>query len=174
VSSISGEAGPWQGLQDAGSDCGHPDWSGGSLGDGNRRVRRSGELCSAVDSYRLGDCSGATELVGQRDRGVSGRHRDRIPSVTVTNDRQASQSLSSLTVSIRTESNGDAETVGGRDIRGCLASLFTISIDPGDRASRRGRSGGSYAGKVDVGMRDSGTNQDACRSGSPAITVPAV
>lgn len=90
----------------------------------------------------------------------------------VTSAGGGGQSVDSIRVSIRTASNGDAETASGVDIAGCLASWFTVSVDshddvlPADVAP-----GQSYVGRVDVTMRDGGTDQDTCRNASPAITV---
>ncbi len=104
-----------------------------------------------------------------------GASRDtELVRITVINTGRSAQRLSSVSASIPARADGDAQTAAGADIRGCRAAWFGASI--GDRGltlpvelSR----GASYIGHVDLVMRDSGTNQDACRGASPAITVTA-
>lgn len=85
-----------------------------------------------------------------------------------------SENLRSIAASIRAEPNGDAETVAGADIPGCLASWFVVSIESrGGSPPAELRPGGSYTSKLAVTMKDSGTDQDACRTASPAVTVTA-
>jgi hypothetical protein len=96
-----------------------------------------------------------------------------IPFV-VTNGGQGTEKLRSVAVSIRGAPNGDAETAAGARIPGCLASWFVVSIEsrgagPPDALSP----GGSYTSKLAVTVKDSGTDQDACRSVSPAVIVTA-
>ncbi len=93
---------------------------------------------------------------------------------TVTNNGKGHQAVTSTVASLPAEGNGDAETAGGADIPGCLASWFTVTVDasnpalPADVAPA-----GTYTGKVDLTMQDSGTNQNACQSAAPAVTVTA-
>jgi len=93
---------------------------------------------------------------------------------TVTNNGHGHQAVTSITASLPAETNGDAETGAGADIPGCLASWFTATVDssnpalPSDLAP-----GGTYTGKVDLTMQDTATNQNACQSASPAVTVTA-
>jgi hypothetical protein len=79
-----------------------------------------------------------------------------------------------VTVTIVTEPDGDAATAAGDDIEGCLASWFTASLDQSNRAlPPQVTPGASYAGLVDLTMRDSDTPQDACRDAAPAVSVTA-
>lgn len=90
----------------------------------------------------------------------------------VTNIAQGRQNLRSITASIRAEPNGDAETADGADIPGCLASWFVVSIETrADGLPADLFAGGSYRSKLAVTMKDSASNQDACRNASPAVTV---
>ena len=73
-----------------------------------------------------------------------------------------------------TEANGDAETAGGADITGCKAAWFTAVADAGNPTVPADVApAGTYVGKVDLTMQDSGTNQNACQGVSPAVTVTA-
>lgn len=93
-------------------------------------------------------------------------------AVTVDNAGNSTGVLHSVTVSLARAGNGDAETTAGSEIRGCRAGWFTISITHPDRPlPARMAPRASYAGRVDLTMRDSGTNQNACRGASPAFTV---
>lgn len=92
---------------------------------------------------------------------------------TVTNNGQANRSLRSITVAIPREPTGDAESASGADIRGCLASWFTVSV-AGDRdVPAEVAPAGSYTGNIRVAMQDSGTDQDPCQNASPAVIVTA-
>lgn len=98
---------------------------------------------------------------------------EQIPFV-VTNGSHDTRPLSSLTASIPTEPSGDAETAGRVDIPGCLARWFTALIDPANAAlPPQVTPGASYAGRIALTMRDSGTDQDACRGAAPAVSVTA-
>lgn len=95
---------------------------------------------------------------------------------TVTNNGKGYQSIQSVTVSLPTESAagevGDAETAAGADIPGCKSSWFTAALDSGNPTVPADlAAGGTYTGKVDLTMQDSGTNQNACQGVSPAVTV---
>jgi hypothetical protein len=93
---------------------------------------------------------------------------------TVTNNGNGHQSVGSITVSMPTEANGDAETAAGADIAGCQASWFTASLDAGNPSLPANLApAGTYTGKVDLTMQDSGTSQNACQNASPAVTVTA-
>jgi len=95
-------------------------------------------------------------------------------SFTVTNGGRTVGRLHSLTVSISSRAGGDAATAGGADIRGCRANWFAISVEPSDRALPLNiASGAAYKGKLDLAMRNSGTDQDACKRAAPAFTVTA-
>jgi hypothetical protein len=91
---------------------------------------------------------------------------------TVVNAGQSTARLTTVTVSLPAEPNGDAETAAGADIPGCRAAWFTASVDTGN-LPRSLNEGASYRGQVELTMRDSDTNQDACRSTAPALTVSA-
>ncbi len=94
--------------------------------------------------------------------------------LTVINTGRSPQRLSSLSASIPAGAGGDAQTAAGANIRGCRAAWFSASIGGGGRPLPIKLSRGvSYIGQVDLVMRDSGTNQDACERASPAITVTA-
>jgi hypothetical protein len=83
-------------------------------------------------------------------------------AVTITNAGKSAQALHSVTASVQSKTNG------------CRASWFTVSIDGRDRRlPARLAPGSSYAAHVDLVMRDTGANQDACEGASPAITVTA-
>jgi hypothetical protein len=93
---------------------------------------------------------------------------------TITNNGKGFQNLQNVAVSMPTESNGDAETAGGADIPGCQASWFTAVLDSGNPVVPDDiAAGGTYLGKVDLTMQDSGTNQNACQAAAPAVTVTA-
>jgi hypothetical protein len=94
---------------------------------------------------------------------------------TVTNNGNGHQAVATITASLPAETNGDAETVTGADIPGCLASWFTASVDssnpslPSDLAPA-----GTYSGKIDLVMPDNATtNQNACKGMAPAVTITA-
>jgi hypothetical protein len=98
---------------------------------------------------------------------------ERFPFM-VTDVGQASQRLRSVTVSIATTVGGDAETAAGADIRGCRAKWFAVSVDPRDRSlSAKLAPGTTYTGRLDLSMRDSAGNQDACEGSSPAFRLSA-
>ena len=99
---------------------------------------------------------------------------ERLP-FTVANNGSDVQSLRSVSVSVAAAANGDAETAGGADIAGCRASWFAVSVDPsGGALPASVAPGRSYLGTIDLTMRDSGTDQDACRNAAPAVTVTAL
>ena len=93
---------------------------------------------------------------------------------TITNNGKGFQNLQSVVVTMPTESNGDAETAGGADIAGCQASWFTAVLDSGNPGTPDDiAAAGTYLGKVDLTMQDSGTPQDLCKNAAPAVTVTA-
>jgi hypothetical protein len=94
-----------------------------------------------------------------------------LKSVTVTNDTHAKQRLSAVTASIRTTA-GDVQNTAGAEIRGCRASWFGVSVEHASRSLPAViPPGDSYTAKIAFTMRDSATNQDACRGTAPAFTV---
>jgi len=93
---------------------------------------------------------------------------------TVTNNGKGHQSVASITASLPADSNGNAETTSGTSITGCLASWFTATLDASNPALPSNLApGGTYTGKVDLTMQDSGTNQNPCQGASPAVTITA-
>ena len=94
--------------------------------------------------------------------------------VKVTDTARAAQRLRSLTAAVPVGSSEDAETAQGAVIPGCLASWFVVTVGLGARALPATITpGGSYGASVRLLMRDSGSNQDACRGAAPAFTVTA-
>ena len=96
-----------------------------------------------------------------------------IPFV-VTNASRARQRLNRTVASVPETGGGDAQTAAGADIRGCRATWFAVVVDHADRPLPLELApGASYRGKVELTMRDSRTDQDACKGASPAIAVTA-
>lgn len=95
---------------------------------------------------------------------------------TVTNNGHGQQAVTNVTASVLKDSStpANAETASGTPIPGCLASWFTATVDgnnptlPANLAA-----GGTYIGKVDLTMQDSGSYQNACQNAAPAVTVTA-
>jgi len=93
---------------------------------------------------------------------------------TVTNNGNGHQSVTTISAVLPHQANGDAQTAAGADIPGCLASWFTVTVDGGNPALPANLApAGTYAGKVDLTMQDSGGNQDACQGKAPAVTITA-
>lgn len=95
---------------------------------------------------------------------------------TVTNNGKGAQNLKSLSYAIKNDggSPAQAETSNGTVITGCQASWFSASGDGGNGTLPSDLSaGGTYSGKVNVTMSDSGGNQDACQGASPGVVVTA-
>ena len=95
---------------------------------------------------------------------------------TVTNNGKGSQNLRTLTYAIKNDggSPANAETSTGTVITGCQAAWFTATGDAGNAALPSDlATAGTYTGKADVAMSDSGTSQDACQGASPGVTVTA-
>jgi hypothetical protein len=94
-----------------------------------------------------------------------------LRTITVVNATNSREPLAGVTASIRS-AGGYVQNAAGVTIAGCRASWFTITVE---HASRRlpaiipPRDG--YTAQIAFTMRDAGTNQDACREGSPAFTV---
>jgi hypothetical protein len=102
------------------------------------------------------------------------RRDTELLAFTVTNAGQAKQRLSRVTATVPAAGGGDAQTAAGGDIRGCRANWFTVVVDRPDRPLPvQLAPGASYRGKVELTMRDSGTNQNACRRAAPAVSVSA-
>jgi hypothetical protein len=83
-------------------------------------------------------------------------------AVTIANGGRSAQVLHSVTASI-----------GNTGAAGCRTGWFTVAVGHERRLPARIPSGGEYTATVQLAMRDSGTNQDACRDASPAFTVTA-
>ena len=93
---------------------------------------------------------------------------------TVTNTGHATQRLSSITVSMSTTPGGDVRNATGAGFPGCRAAWFKLSFDGrSGRLPVRIASGASYAGAADLAMRESGSNQNACRGAAPGVTITA-
>lgn len=93
---------------------------------------------------------------------------------TVTNNGNGHQSLATVAAVVAKDGSGNAETSTGTSITGCLASWFTATVDSGNAALPSNLApGGTYTGKVDLTMQDSGTNQNACQNAAPAVTITA-
>jgi hypothetical protein len=91
---------------------------------------------------------------------------------TVTNAGQARHRLSRVVASVPATRGGDAETAAGGDIRGCRANWFAVVVDRANRSLPVLLApGASYRGRVELTMRNSGTNQNACRGAEPAVSV---
>jgi hypothetical protein len=93
---------------------------------------------------------------------------------TVTNNGHGHQAVTSITATLPAETNGDAETAAGADIPGCLASWFTATVDASNPSLPANLApAGTYTGKIDLNMSDSGTNQNSCQNAAPAVTITA-
>lgn len=93
---------------------------------------------------------------------------------TVSNAGRARQRLTRVVATVPATRGGDARTAGGADIRGCRAKWFTVVVESADRPlPARLAPAAYYRGKVQLSMRDSGTNQDACRGAAPGVTITA-
>jgi hypothetical protein len=91
---------------------------------------------------------------------------------TISNPGTSSAYVNQVTITIPTETNGDAETQGGSDIPGCLASWFTISGSP-STVHQNILPGASlnWSGTASISMpADSIDNQDACEGASIGLT----
>ena len=101
-----------------------------------------------------------------------GAGTDKIP-FTVTNSGGGAQNLKTVSYAIAHDGSGNI-TQNGTPLSGCLASWFAASADganpvlPSDIAHSS-----TYTGNVNVSMSDSATNQDACQSSTPDVTVTA-
>jgi hypothetical protein len=94
-----------------------------------------------------------------------------LKSITVTNPTGAKERLSAVTASIRT-TGGDVQNAAGAEIHGCRASWFGVSVEHASRSLPAVvPPGDAYTAKIALTMRDSATNQDACRGAAPAFTV---
>jgi hypothetical protein len=95
---------------------------------------------------------------------------------TVTDNGKGAQNLTTLSYAIKNDggSPANAETASGTVITGCQASWFGASGDSGNASLPSDvATGGTYSGKVNVTMSDSGGNQDACQGASPGVVVTA-
>lgn len=93
---------------------------------------------------------------------------------TVTNNGNGHQSVANIAAAVAADASGNAKTAAGASITGCLASWFTAAVDPANPALPSNLApGGTYTGKIDLTMQDSGTNQNACQNAAPAVTITA-
>jgi hypothetical protein len=95
---------------------------------------------------------------------------------TVTNNGNGHQAVTTIAATLLKDSSNPAnvETAAGTPITGCLASWFTATVDSGNPALPSTLApGGTYVGKLDLPMQDSGTNQNACQGVAPAVTITA-
>jgi hypothetical protein len=93
---------------------------------------------------------------------------------TVTNSGNGHQSVTTIAAAVLKDASGNAETASGTPITGCLASWFTVTVDASNPALPSNLApGGTYIGKVDLTMQDSGTNQNPCQGTAPGVTITA-
>ena len=93
---------------------------------------------------------------------------------TVRNLGSGHQSLTSVTATIKTAGNGDAEMANGTDITGCSASWFSAVANSGNPSLPADLApNATYTGSVDVTMTDAAVDQSACVLASPGIVVAA-
>jgi hypothetical protein len=94
-----------------------------------------------------------------------------LRSITVTNNSHAKQRLVAVTASVRS-AGGNVQNAAGAEIRGCRASWFGVSVEHASRSLPTVLPpGDSYTARIAFTMRDSSSNQDACRGAAPAFTV---
>ncbi len=99
-----------------------------------------------------------------------GSGTEKIPFI-VTNGGGGSQNLKTVSYAINHDSSGNI-TQNGTALTGCSASWFSASADSSNPALPDAvAASGTYAGKTDVTMSDSGTNQDPCQGATPDVTV---
>ena len=83
-------------------------------------------------------------------------------AVTIVNRGKSAQVLHSVTASIATTAAA-----------GCRTSWFTVAVRHERPLPARIAPGASLTAQAGLAMRDSRTNQDACRGAAPALTVSA-
>ncbi len=143
-------------------------------------------LAVSTSAFAVGGSSSPSPArwrLSLRSAGWSGRLTALYPSAradaellsfTVTNAARARHRLSWVDASVPATRGGDAETAAGGDIRGCRANWFAVVVDRANRAlPAQLAPGATYRGKVELTMRNSGTNQNACRGAAPAVSVTA-
>jgi hypothetical protein len=90
---------------------------------------------------------------------------------TITNNSTGAQAYSTVTAAVATDGSGNV-TSGGTAVPGCLATWFTATAGtPAPVAGTSIAASGTGTDTVTVTMSDSGTNQDACESVTPDITL---
>ena len=93
---------------------------------------------------------------------------------TVTNNGNGHQSVTTIAATVPADASGNAKTAAGASITGCLAAWFTATVDASNPTLPSNLApGGTYTGKVDLTMQDSGTNQNPCQGTAPAVTITA-
>ncbi len=138
-------------------------------GTGSSTVGSSTAWSVAVNS------GGATYTPAGYTAIYPGAGTEAIP-FTVTNNGKGYQNLRTLTYAIKNDgaTPAIAQTSAGVAIPGCQAAWFTATADAGNAALPSDlAAGGTYAGKSDVAMSDSGTSQDACQGAAPGVVVTA-
>ena len=130
---------------------------------------------SGTGSAHVGQATNFTVVVSGGTGGTMypGVGTDNI-GFTVTNNGLGHQSLTSVTATIKTAGNGDAEAANGTDITGCTASWFSAVADSGNPSLPADLApSGTYTGSVDVTMTDAAADQSACILAAPGIIVTA-
>lgn len=91
---------------------------------------------------------------------------------TVRNQGLGYQELSTVTATIKTAGNGDAQTAGGITLTGCSAAWFTATLDSGSPALPADLApNGTYTGSVDVTMTNAAADQSACELATPGLVI---
>jgi hypothetical protein len=94
---------------------------------------------------------------------------------TITSDRDDA-TLHRLSAEVAVDGDsGDVETSAGAPIPGCPAQWFTLTPAPGTPPPpvHFPHAGDAYRERIDLAMTDPPVDQDACRQGSPTVTVAA-
>ena len=90
---------------------------------------------------------------------------------TITNNGSGAQAYSSVTAAVAADGSGNV-TSHGTAVPGCLASWFTATAGtPSPVTGTSIAAAGTATATVSVTMSDSATNQDACESVTPDITL---
>ena len=91
---------------------------------------------------------------------------------TITNTGGGNQALTSVTASVN--SSGGNITQSGTPLAGCTASWYTATAGaPTPGLNTAIAKNGTATGTVSVVLNESNTNQNACKSATPDVTVTA-
>ena len=92
---------------------------------------------------------------------------------TVVNESSRPEKLSEIDASVTEGIDGDAATLGGHAIPGCLARWFRVSLGRSSATppARLVAPGAVYRSMVLVRMIDAPVNQDPCRGALPAVRL---